>query len=127
MPSPRPRVVVRGKFPTVYMPKDYMDWKAQVAAYVHDRAELFFAPVPEGPVTVSLTFHVERPKTTKLWGPKPDIDNYAKSVLDALNDSGVAWKDDCQVVTLHAHKRWAEGEPLIDCQVTYDADLFNPR
>lgn len=119
MPSPRPRVVVRGKFPSVYMPKDYMEWKAGVAAYVHDRMTEFPVPVSEGPVEVSLVFHVERPKTTKLWGPKPDIDNYAKSVLDAFNDSGVVWKDDCQVVRLVASKQWADGTASISAEITY--------
>lgn len=33
---------------------------------------------------------------------KPDVDNVAKSVLDALN--GVAWLDDCQVLDLHVVK-----------------------
>lgn len=37
---------------------------------------------------------------------KPDIDNIAKIILDALN--GVAYKDDTQVVSLHVHKYYAE-------------------
>lgn len=37
---------------------------------------------------------------------KPDADNVAKSVLDALN--GVAYKDDAQVVELLIRKEWAE-------------------
>lgn len=37
---------------------------------------------------------------------KPDADNVAKSVLDALN--GVAYKDDAQVVELLISKEWAE-------------------
>ena len=36
---------------------------------------------------------------------KPDIDNIAKSVLDALN--GVAYRDDTQVVELHARKLYS--------------------
>ena len=38
---------------------------------------------------------------------KPDIDNVAKVVLDALN--GVAYKDDTQVVSLQVVKSWALG------------------
>ena len=30
---------------------------------------------------------------------KPDIDNLAKAVMDALTDAG-AWRDDCQIVEL---------------------------
>jgi Holliday junction resolvase RusA-like endonuclease len=37
---------------------------------------------------------------------KPDIDNVAKIVLDALN--GIAYKDDTQVVSLHIGKFYGE-------------------
>ena len=36
---------------------------------------------------------------------KPDVDNVAKSVLDALN--GVAWLDDSQVVRLEISKSYS--------------------
>lgn len=43
---------------------------------------------------------------------KPDLDNITKIVLDALN--GVVWKDDKNVVTVHAVKLWdANDERLI--------------
>ena len=71
-----------------------------------------------GPLLVNLVLRVARPKRTKLQFPKPDIDNYAKSVLDALN--GHAWLDDDQVIGLVAHKEWADfeesGEILISIQ-----------
>lgn len=37
---------------------------------------------------------------------KPDLDNLAKAVLDALN--GVAWCDDSQIVTLNLRKEYSE-------------------
>ena len=40
---------------------------------------------------------LERPK-------KPDLDNVAKSFLDAMN--GIVYKDDVQVVSLHVTKRY---------------------
>jgi Holliday junction resolvase RusA-like endonuclease len=39
---------------------------------------------------------------------KPDVDNYAKLVMDACN--GILWQDDSQVVTLLASKIYAEEE-----------------
>ena len=42
----------------------------------------------------------------KMPTGRPDVDNYAKIVMDALN--GIAWKDDSQVVELRASKRYGE-------------------
>lgn len=41
---------------------------------------------------------------------KPDIDNIAKIILDALN--GVAWVDDKQVVKLNICKLWGHSEKI---------------
>lgn len=46
---------------------------------------------------------------------KPDIDNIAKSVLDALN--GVAYKDDTQVVSLTVRKIYTSGIDRIDVTI----------
>lgn len=45
---------------------------------------------------------------------RPDIDNYTKSVLDALD--GIIWKDDAQVVTLSANKYYSD-DPRVELTV----------
>lgn len=45
---------------------------------------------------------------------KPDIDNIAKSILDALNK--LAYRDDTQVVTLHMEKHYAE-DPRVEVEI----------
>lgn len=58
------------------------------------------------PVAVIVSFTKPLPKSVKTprpWILKPDIDNLAKSVLDALN--GVAYVDDAQIVRLQATKQ----------------------
>ena len=61
-----------------------------------------------GPIAVSIITYRQLPKSTPksvIIEPdthKPDIDNVAKIVLDALN--GVAWEDDAQVVSLTVSK-----------------------
>ena len=57
------------------------------------------------PVMVLLDLVVTRPKKTKLQHPKPDIDNYIKSVLDSM--TSYCFLDDTQVVALDATKRWS--------------------
>lgn len=55
-------------------------------------------------ITVQKPLPQGRPKSC-VWEhdtTKPDLDNVAKLVLDALN--GLAWADDAQITTLNLHK-----------------------
>lgn len=45
---------------------------------------------------------------------KPDLDNIAKAICDALN--GIAYHDDAQIVELYAEKRWDE-IPRVDVEI----------
>ena len=58
----------------------------------------------------------DRIKPTK----KPDCDNIAKSVLDALN--GIAYYDDAQVVTLTVDKLYSE-TPRVEVEITEEMSL----
>jgi len=92
-------------------------WKATVRRFVKDAGW----PQLAGAVEMELEFVFKRPgghvgkRGLKPSAPvdhiqKPDLDNLEKSVKDALN--GVAWLDDCQVVSVVKVKRWARpGEP----------------
>lgn len=70
----------------------------------------------QGPVRLSLSlfFDVKRPK--KLWGTykttKPDLDNYAKELIDAMTAIGF-WGDDAQVSELKVSKRYAEKASIV--------------
>jgi Holliday junction resolvase RusA-like endonuclease len=61
-------------------------------------------------------------RTDALFGysyPSGDVDNYAKSALDGLNN--VVWEDDKQVVQLAATKAWGEeGETVIEVRYLDD-------
>lgn len=73
------------------------------------------APIIPGPVTISLTFTLPKPKSApkgrRTWPDrKPDIDKLCRSTLDALVDAG-AMEDDARVVSLTASKVFpGEGE-----------------
>lgn len=45
---------------------------------------------------------------------RPDLDNIAKTILDALN--GLAWKDDSQVVSLTISKHWSDA-PRVQVEI----------
>jgi len=87
----------------------------------------------ESPLGVELIFYLPRPKVhqgarglrhsaPRAHIKKPDVDNLAKAVLDALSEKGGIglWKDDSQVVDLIVRKRWADDRPP-GAQVTISA------
>ncbi|MCB9178989.1 MAG: RusA family crossover junction endodeoxyribonuclease [Flavobacteriales bacterium] len=107
VPAARPKMG-RGR---TYYPANYSRFKAAAAHVV--RAEAMRVGINRpycGPLRVAVVLYAERPKTTKLPMPKPDVDNYAKAVLDCCN--GTIWDDDWQILDLYVAKQWADpGQP----------------
>jgi Holliday junction resolvase RusA-like endonuclease len=72
-----------------------------------------------GPLKLILKFYLKPPQRTKLKHPavRPDIDNYAKAVMDALN--GIVWMDDSQVCVIEAVKiyDWVDRRGRIEMEV----------
>lgn len=64
--------------------------------------------------SISKKEHVRRISGVHRPIVKPDLDNYIKSTLDALN--GIIWTDDAIIVELNASKHYAE-EPRIEVEV----------
>lgn len=106
LPCPRPRIATRGKFAHAYYPKSYKDWKDNAVELIAKQRKS--SDTLTGPLHLTLYIFVTRPRTSKLPHPKPDLDNYAKSVMDALTQSSV-WEDDSQVVRLEVTKAWTAG------------------
>lgn len=113
VPQPRPRVSTRGGFARAYVPKTHAvhDYRQAVAA----AARAAGAGVHGEPVRVVIDLVWQRPKShLRKSGvkpdapsiPRPDVDNAAKAVLDALN--GVAWEDDSQVERLVVEKSYGQ-------------------
>ena len=104
--APRPRVTRNG----TYNSKEYTQYKQAIQlAYksVHGTTQT------EKPIFMKLEFFFKIPKS---WSKKkkdsanwhisrPDGDNLAKSIKDALN--GVAYRDDSQVCFLQVRKQYA--------------------
>ena len=110
--QPRHRVSARGGFARTYLPN-----KHPVHAYkraVHEAAVAAGLPVFSGPVDVEIAAVFSMPKSWSkkkrdalacdLHAQKPDADNIAKSILDALS---AFWRDDAQVAVLRVRKMWS--------------------
>jgi|TARA_R110000787_G_scaffold223392_1_gene331776 Holliday junction resolvase RusA-like endonuclease len=105
----RPRVTSKG---TIYSPADTHGFSDKIKA----SARAAHIEEIEGPVSVALFIHRAMPKSASkkrkalinnTWCiSKPDIDNVFKSAMDAL--TGIAWKDDTQVVRITGGRWWAE-------------------
>lgn len=77
-----------------------------------------FVDMFDRPLKITLNFFIKKPVSCKRDYPsvRPDIDNYAKAILDAMN--GVVFKDDGQIITLHISKRYHEA-PGTDVTIEY--------
>lgn len=99
-------------------------WRTVVAWHA---ANAYRQPPLDGPVRVRLEFVMPRPQSTPKRSPtppatkKPDIDKLARAICDSLTD--LVWRDDSQVVELHAAKRIAELDEQPGCyiQITQEA------
>ena len=91
-----------------YKTKPDREWEALIAREYEGQCADGDGRVPvfHGPVGVRIDVHGRLPQRERVPSPhtgKPDCDNVAKAVLDAL--TGVAWDDDSQVVELVV-KKW---------------------
>ena len=123
--QPRPRAFARGGKAAVYDPGTAEGWKSSVAMAAKDKLDGLLL---EGPLLVELVFRMPRPKmhfgkkglkerfACSLFTKKPDADNLAKAVLDAMTVIGV-WKDDDQVTDLIIRKRYADPCGITGCQI----------
>ena len=93
VPQPRPRVSTRGGFARAYVPKDHAVHAYRQAIAVAAR-EAGLATTGE-PLNVVIDAVFARPKSHLRKNvvkpdaprlPRPDVDNIAKAVLDALQD-----------------------------------------
>ena len=110
--QPRPRAVARGGFARVYNPDTADEWKAAVAAAPSTPAKPS-APIESAVklgIVVRMPIPKSRAKHVETDSPhtfKPDLDNLAKAIFDAMTNAGW-WKDDCQISHLTVSKVWSD-------------------
>ena len=111
----RPRIGKVGQHARMFTPAKTVNYEGLIAHSA--QAAMHGAPLVEGPVSVALSIDCQIPASWSgkkqrmaLAGEvmpttKPDADNVAKILCDAIN--GVVWKDDVQVVELTLKKRYS--------------------
>lgn len=128
----RPRVVRRGNFTSTYTPHQTVVYENLVRMeYKNQGGQGLY--MNDCPLRVELTAYFEPPASTskkKLAQmleqrifplKKPDTDNIAKIVCDALN--GVAYHDDSQIVELVVRKRFST-IPYVQVSISEIDPLF---
>lgn len=110
----RPRFKRMGNFVQTYTPEKTAEYEKLVRMKFQNAG----GAITDKPVRVGITAFFAPPKSTKkrdriemlanliLPTKKPDCDNIAKIILDALNK--IAYKDDAQVVDLSVKKIYSE-------------------
>lgn len=110
----RPRASSRGGFVRMYTPAATLAYEAEIARLAAIAKGDW--PVMATPMSLRVIAHhaipaswSKRKQQQALQGQvipgKPDLDNVAKAVLDALN--GVVYEDDKQVIKLVAEKQYS--------------------
>ena len=116
--QPCPRAFAFHGRARMYDPGTAEHWKAAVAAAATEAGCRLGLTCP---VCVEIVCQFMRPKShfgkhdmkdsaPEYHAQKPDLDNLAKAILDALTQIGV-WRDDSQVIELTVRKVWVS-DPL---------------
>lgn len=108
----RPRFRSTGRFVQTYTPDKTVEFENLVRLEWHNAGN----DMLRGNISAEIRAYFPIPKSVSKkkraemihasYPHKPDCDNIAKAVLDALN--GVAYEDDAQVVELAVIKKYAE-------------------
>jgi Holliday junction resolvase RusA-like endonuclease len=117
VPQARPRFYVRrhgdkhfaGAYETAKCKsyKEIIAWHAKLKA----KESGLKAPLRD-PIAISIVFRKGENEKEIYHTKKPDIDNLAKSVKDALR--GIIYTDDSQIVEAHLYKQYGKPEVKIE-------------
>lgn len=120
----RPKFARMGNYVRTYTPKDTIVYENLVKLeYERQCEDMYF---DDSPLRAMLIAYFPIPKSISKrkreemnagvikHDKKPDCDNLAKSILDALN--GIAFNDDSQICVLTVHKLYSD-EPRVDVTI----------
>lgn len=119
VPQSRPRFYVRHsglrRIVGAYDPERCKTFKEVIAWHAKAKAmDLGLKEPLKGAIAISLVFQMGKNGKEVYHTKRPDIDNLAKAVKDALK--GIIYTDDSQIVEAHLFKRY--GEPMVKITVS---------
>lgn len=110
--------------------KAFAAWKKACATHAQAFMNAQGLSPIDGPVTVTICFHVPRPKSAPrrvtLPFRKPDLDKLTRTIADAI--SGICYVDDARITDFKLAKRYATGDPYAHVTVaaTTEAQCDHP-
>lgn len=119
----RPRATRFGKGIRLYDPAKVQRFKKELGTLARERVKGDDRFPLGGPLRVTINFYrpvqkslSKKERSRRLSGAhrptvKPDVDNYVKSTLDALN--GLLWADDAHIFELQAGKFYSDHPRLV--------------
>lgn len=119
----RPKFSSRNNYVVAYTPSKTKKYENTLRSYMTNVMQV--RDIYKKAIDVEINIEIIPPKTkinTKkskelfLMGElyptvKPDIDNYAKAILDAMN--GIVFRDDAQIINLNITKRYSQTNNII--------------
>jgi Holliday junction resolvase RusA-like endonuclease len=117
VPQARPRFFVRNRGPQqfvgAYDPKQCKTFKEVIAWHARIKMrETGIREATKAPIAIVLTFGMGKNGKGVYHTKRPDIDNLAKAVKDALK--GIIYADDSQIVEAHLYKQYGGPEVKIE-------------
>jgi Holliday junction resolvase RusA-like endonuclease len=112
----RPKISSFGGHARAYTPKKTRDAEANIRSQIVQQLPNGFIPFKDA-LSISIEVYRSKPKSKpkRVTHPttKPDLDNYLKTILDAMNT--VVFEDDSQIISINAKKEY--GIPKIKIEI----------
>ena len=117
----RPRFARRGKFVVTYDPEKSKEWKNEVIRQAVAQGAVMLS----GALKAEVVFRLKRPKSIPKkvinHTKKPDLDNLAKAIFDALG--GICYEGDQQIVNMVLTKEYVGTDEAPNVQINIKEDI----
>ena len=117
-PKGRPKAARVGNRAIMYTPAKTRRAESDIQAAIREKLDNVSSIDRSVPLVLTAIFYVTKPKSARKKDQhptkRPDLDNYEKLFLDALNQ--YAYQDDSQIVEKHTRKKFGS-PPRIELEI----------